>query len=243
MPELATFQKQFLDRIDSRDVVGTPLAIYRNTSLFGAMRAIVDSFPTVAMIVGLAAIEALAGRFAEDCPPQSPILANYGAEFADWLGNHAIAADLPYLPSVAAIDRLRVEAHLSADAPEFGLEDLARLTAEEWSRCRVTLHPATRIGWYAMPAPTIWVAHRDPEMSEIEPEWQAEGILMARRAGAVGGYVIGPCEHRILHGLRLGETVGQAELASSRLYPATNISRTVRKFVASGAISSLKMKG
>lgn len=243
MPELAAFQQQFLQQIDDRTAGGSPLSVYRNTAALGAIKAIADNFLTVGMIVGAETMEALAAEFVERFPPRSPILASYGAEFPCWLVDHPLADELPYLADVAQIDRLRVEAHLAADAPEFALEDLVRLSADEWSRCRVTLHPATRIGWFTLPAPSIWVAHLDPALTEIAPEWRPEGIVVTRRSGAVSGWVIGACGHRILHGLRLGETVGQAALAASHLYPADNISRAFRKIVASGALTSLRMKG
>jgi len=243
MPELAAFQREFLHQIDDPATAREGLAVYRNTSLLGAITAIADNFPTVAKIIGSEAMEIVAAEFVEASPPRNPILASYGSEFPCWLEAHPLAEELPYLPHVAEIDRLRVESHLAADAPEFGLEDLVRLTADEWSRCRVTLHPATRIGWFALPAPSIWVAHLGTVPSEIAPDWRPEGILIARRNGAVTGCVMDDCGHRIVHGLRLGETVGQAALAASHLYPAGNISRAFRKIVASGALTSLKMKG
>ena len=243
MPELATFQRDFLRQIDDRGCGGAPVAVYRNTSVLGAATAIADNFPTVRSLIGPEAMQALAGEFVEACPPRTPILAAYGEQFPCWLEDQPVAEELPYLADVAHIDRLRVESHLAADAPEFGLEDLVRLTAEEWSRCRVTLHPATRIGWFALPAPSIWAAHLEADFEEIAPEWRPEGILIARRHGAVAGWVIDACGHRILDGLRLGETVGHAALAASRLYPAGNISRAFRQIVASGALTSLKMKG
>lgn len=243
MPELAAFQQDFLRRIDDYCVGDALVAVYRNTSVLGAVAAIFDNFRTVQSIVGPEAMQAIAGRFVDAYPPCSPVLAAYGEEFPGWLAQQPIAGELPYLADVAQIDRLWVESHLAADAPEFGLEDLIRLTAEEWSRCRVTLHPATRIGWFALPAPSVWVAHLGAEFEEIAPEWRPEGILIARRSGAVAGWVVDACGHRILDGLRRGETVGQAALAASRIYPAGNISRAFRKIVASGALTSLKMKG
>jgi hypothetical protein len=243
MPELAAFQQDFLRSIDDPAAAVASLAVYRNTSLLGAMTALADNFPTVGRIVGAQAMAILAAEFVERHPPRSPILADYGEDFACWLAAHPLSGELDYLPAVAQIDRLRVESHLAEDAPVFELEDLVRLTAEQWSRCRVTLHPATRVGWFAIPAPSIWAAHLEPEIDEIAPEWRPEGILVARCNGAVGGWIIDGCGHRILHGLRLGETVGQAALAASRLYPAGDISRAFRKIVASGALTSFKMKG
>nr|WP_166179923.1 DNA-binding domain-containing protein [Altererythrobacter segetis] len=243
MCELATFQQEFLHQIDHATFAHPAMAVYRNTVAVGAITAVIDNFSTVAALVGPKAMKALAQEFVRDVPPDNPILARYGGAFPSWLAEHPLADELPYLADVARIDRMRTEAHLAADAPEFGLEDVARLTAEEWTRCRVTMRPATRIAWFAVPAPSIWVAHPVADGTEIAPEWQAEGILVTRSEGAVGAWVIGACEHRILHGLRLGETVGQAALAASRLYPGDNITRAFRKIVASGAFSSIKMKG
>lgn len=239
MPSLAAFQRDVLKRIDSPHA-RSGFAVYRNTALLGAITAIADNFSTVARLVGDEAMAGLAGEYVSASPPDSPILASYGKGFADFLRRHPISEDLPYLADVAAIDRLRVEAHLAADAPQFGLEDLAQLTAEEWSSCRVVLHPATRVGWFSMPAPSIWMAHLETDPGEFEPAWKAEGILLTRPDGAVEGAVLGPCEHRVLHGLRLGETVGHAALAASNLYAPSDIGQAFRQLVASGALTSLR---
>lgn len=243
MLDLPQFQQDFLRRIDSDDADDLPLAIYRNTALLGAINAVADNFPTVRMIVGDEAMQALAGSFVESRPPNSPILVGYGFEFPAWLETHPISVELPYLSAVAQIDRLRTESHLAADAAELDLGGLACMTAEEWSRARVQLHPATRVAWFPIPAPSIWVAHLEPHPGEIEPAWQGEGILVARRDGAVGGLVISACEYRILCELRLGATVGEAALASSRLYPGSNITRAFRRIVASGALTTPMLRG
>lgn len=239
MPSLAAFQRNVLKRIDSPRA-RSGFAVYRNTALLGAITAIADNYPTVARLVGEKPMDALAGDYVSASPPDSPILASYGKGFADFLRAHPISEHLPYLADVAAIDRLRVEAHLAADAPQFGLDDLAGLTAEEWSSCRVVLHPATRVGWFSVPAPTIWLAHLQADPGELEPVWKAEGILLTRPDGAVEGSLLGPCEHRVLHGLRLGETVGHAALAASNLYAPSDIGQAFRKLVASGALTSLR---
>lgn len=243
MLEQAAFQRDFLRSIDHPLPGGSVLGVYRNTALLGSISAIADNFPTVTEIIGHSAMEAIAAEFVEACPPSSPILVGYGAQFPHWLADHPIARDLPYLAAVAEIDRLHTEAHIAEDAPEFGLDGLAAISADEWTHCKIRLHPATRLGWYPVPAPSIWVAHLDPEFGEIEPAWKAEGILVTRRMGAVSGFVIDACEHRILHGLRVGETVGQAALAASDLYPAGNISRAFRRIVESGALTTPTIKG
>lgn len=243
MPDLATYQRQFVETIDGKRHGDPILSVYRNTSVKGAVDALADNYPTVLMIVGESAFAAIAVDFVVDCPPDSPVLAAYGAGFADWLEAQAIGRTLPYLSGVAQIDRLRVESHLAADGDVLDPAQLTAVSAEQWSSSAALLHPATRFGWFTVPAPSIWLAHLDPHAAEIAPEWRAEGALLTRRDGAVTAQRIGAAEHRILFGLRIGETISQAATAAAGLYPQADITGAFRDILSSGALSSLKTKG
>lgn len=243
MPDLASFQRAFVDMLDGRRPGHPLLAVYRNTSRKGAIDALADNYPTVAMLLGQSAFLALAADFAADLPPETPVLAGYGAGFAEWLEAQPIAQALPYLSGVARIDRLRTESHLAAEGAALDPVRLAAMPSEAWSASAVLLHPATRFDWFTVPAPSIWLAHLDPDIGEVAPEWRAEGMLLSRRDGAVIAQRIGPAAHRILFGLRLGETIGQAVAAAADIYPDTDITRTFADILASGALSSLTTKG
>ncbi len=242
MPDLASFQRTFLETLDGHRAGDPLLAIYRNTSFKGAIDALADNYPTVVMIMGESTFVALATDFVTDLPPDSPVLAAYGAGFADWLEAQPIAQALPYLSGVAQIDRLRTESHLAAEGDVLDPADLAAVSAEQWSNSAALLHPATRFGWFTVPAPSIWLAHLDSRTAEIAPEWRAEGVLMTRCDGAVIAQCIGAAGHRILFGLRLGETIGQAATAAAGLYPDSDITGAFRDILASGALASLKTR-
>lgn len=243
MPDLASFQRDFVATLDGHRAGNPLLAIYRNTSFKGAIDALADNYPTIVMILGGDVFVALASDFVGDIPPDSPVLAAYGAGFADWLEAQPIAQALPYLSGVAQIDRLRTESHLAAEGDLLDPADLAGVSAEQWSKSAAMLHPATRFGWFTVPAPSIWLAHLDPHAAEIAPEWCAEGILVTRRDGAVVAQRIGAAEHRILFGLRIGETIGAAATAAASLYPHADITAAFRDILAAGALSALKIKG
>jgi hypothetical protein len=160
--------------------------------------------------------EAVAIDFAEARPPRSPILARYGGEFADWLGQQQWVSDLPYLPDVAKVERLRVESLLAADCdPLLELPGKADLAG-----ARLRLHPAARFAWLSTPGMSIWLAHQQPLSVAIEPDWKAEGALFARpTAFTMHAPRIGRAAHRLLCGIRLGETMGAALAAANHLYP------------------------
>ena len=194
------------------------MAVYRNTVFHGAVEALRANFPVVEQIVGEEMFEHVAVDFASTCPPRDPVLALYGAEFADWLTHQKWISDLPYLPDVARVDRLHVECLLAADREPASLEEAIR--ACRLTNGRIRLHPALRFSWLSTPAMSIWLAHQRPVPSEIAPEWKPEGALFARPSPfVVHAPRIGPAAHRILSGIRLGETVGASMAAAARLYP------------------------
>ncbi len=69
MPELAAFQKDFADRLEQPLPAASPMRVYLNTVLLGALDALVANFPVTREIVGTRGFEALALAFG---PPTFP---------------------------------------------------------------------------------------------------------------------------------------------------------------------------
>lgn len=246
MSSLAAFQREFV-----RAAVGgrTPLsrrpafAVYRNTSLQAALSALAATYPTIEQLLGDEAFAALALRFVRAVRPVSPVLTDFGEGFIDWLALQPALADLPYLADVARIDWMCLEAHRAADAPLLDAGALSDTSPESWMTRRGALHPATRISWFRQPAPSIWLAARDGLLEGgFAPDWSAEGVLVTRPSGAVEAVRIDAAAHRLLGGLRLGETIGQAACAAAALYPQADIGQCFARILASGAISSFNRK-
>lgn len=211
-PDLATFQRRFVAAIDAP--AAGPLSVYRNTVIHGAVEALRSNFPVVEQIVGEEMFEGIAVEFSAAHPPQSPVLALYGAQFAGWMQEQPWIRDLPYLPDVARVERLHVECLMAADA------DAITDAPGDLSELRLALHPAVRFRWLQTPAMSIWLAHQRPVPNVIEPEWKPEGALFARPSAFVMHTPrVGAAAHRILSGIRLGEPVGHSLSAASRLYP------------------------
>ena len=213
LPDLACFQRQFAATIEQP--IGGAMAVYRNTMIHGAVEALADNYPVVGQIVGEEMFEGIAVEFASAHPPRTPVLALYGETFAEWIEQQPWAADLPYLADVARVERLHVESFTAADGePLTIIDDAGRATL------KLKLHPALRFNWLQTPAMSIWLAHQQAMPSEIEPEWKHEGALFARPAPFLMHKLrIGRPAHRILVGIRLGETVGASLAAAVRLYP------------------------
>src|SRR6476646_9414829 len=112
MPDLAAFQSAFAEKLSRPSPVRDGIAVYRNNWLRATTDALADLYPTVCRLIGDEAFEAVAQDYARCDPPASPILSRYGAAFPEFLCDQEWVAELPYLPDVAAIDRMYLEALL-----------------------------------------------------------------------------------------------------------------------------------
>jgi hypothetical protein len=214
LPDLPEFQRAFAVALD-HPATGA-MAVYRNTVLHGAVQALRANYPVVEQIVGLEMFEAVAVDYAAECPPRKPVLALYGSRFPDWLDERSWIDDLAYLPDVARVERLRVESLMAADAEPIRSGDLTNCESRDRF---LRLHPALRFTWLKTPAMSIWLGHQRPMGSELKIDWKAEGALFARpEPFVVHSPRIGPASHRLLFGIWLGESVGTAKAAASRLY-------------------------
>jgi hypothetical protein len=238
--DLVRFQREFAHALD-RPAHGA-MAVYRNTVIHGAVEALRANYPVVEQIIGDEMFEHVAVDFAATCPPRHPVLAGYGAEFADWLTHQNWIADLPYLPDVARVDRLHLDCLLAPDEEPLSRESIARINRLPNGSLR--LHPAARFTWLSTPAMTIWLAHQGPVPSEIAPEWKSEGALFARPTPfVIHSPRIGPAAHRMLSGTRLGETLSACISAASRLYPNEDCTAVFASLVNLGAFVAPTSEG
>lgn len=238
MPDLATFQRAFAQSLAERPHQIDAMAVYRNTSLHGAVEALRANYPVAEAIIGTAMFNGIATEFAGTCPPQSPILADYGRGFADWIEHQPWVTHVPYLSDVARFERMHIESLFAADAIPLSSDMIAATGIEDWTQITLRLHPATRFGWATTPAMRIWLAHQSFAPRLIDPDWHSEGGLFVRPFGQVSAQRLDPAAHRFLFGIRLGETVGAAALATASLYPHADIGGLFAFLLASGAFAA-----
>jgi hypothetical protein len=231
---LLEFQRDFASAIAAP--ADGPMRVYRNTVLSGCVDALRDNYPVVAQLLGDEMFEAVAAEHAGQCPPRKPVLAVYGTRFPDWLEAQPWVQDLRYVPDVARIERLHVEALFAADAQALTMDSLRG--RDDWQALQLALHPATRFDWLTSPAMSIWLAHREPVRVEMNFDWRAEGVLFTRPGLAIQPISLDRAGHRFLFGIRLGESVGAAAVATANLYPDTDIGSLFASLATSGAFAA-----
>jgi Putative DNA-binding domain len=161
---LAGVQNEWAD--DS--AVARALTIHRNTSARAVIDALGDNYPVVRQLVGEDAFAACAAQFVEAFPATDPRLCFYGERFGNFLASYSAFSELPYLPDIAALERLCTEALFAADAAFF---DGRAFDLES----PLPLHPATRFARFESPAVAIWQAHQPGADTDAVGALQWEG--------------------------------------------------------------------
>lgn len=214
-------------------------SVYRNTVLKGWVDALEANFPAVVRLVGEEWFRAAAAVYARANPPRTVMMVSYGDSFAAFLETFEPAAELPYLPAVARLDRLWTEAHVAADAPVLDAGTFAAMAPEALAATVGVLHPSARIAWCGHTAPSIWLDARGltPEVHEIAFEARGEGVLLVRAGGPVetlkltaGGFAFLDASAR---GLTLAEACGAA-LAEE---PSLDLASLTAALIEVGAFS------
>jgi hypothetical protein len=212
-------------------------AVYRNNVVVGLVDALADSYPVVQALVGEEFFRAMAGVFVRQAPPRSPVLAWYGAGFAGFVEVFPPAAGLPYLPDVARLEWLRVEAWHAADADALPLDELAALLAddERLPATRFAWHPAARVMASAHPIASLWAAHQsdDPAAALADIDMtRAEAALLVRPELEVEIIPLAADAADFIRRLQSGASLGTAAASSAGL----DLPATLGLLIRSGAL-------
>lgn len=240
----ARFQDTFVDALvappqadTSHSLAAMPgFLIYRNTVLKGCIDALQANFPAVVRLVGEVWFRAAAAVYARQDPPRVPMLLEYGAGFADFLARFEPAAELPYLPAVARLDRFWSESHAAADDIPLRAQDLAGLAQEILGRMVLKPHAAARWAWLPVPAFTIWTRNRgESPAAGDEPEfaWHGEGALLTRPRDAIEWLELDQAACMFMDACAAGVPLAEA----AGCVPAADIAGLLARLLEAGAFT------
>lgn len=216
-------------------------AVYRNTVLKGCVDALQANYRTVCQLVGEDWFRAAAALYARAQPPGDGLLMDYGAGFADFLAGFAPAAELPYLPAVARLDRGWTECHLAADATTVGRDWLARQTPDALPLAQLRPHPAARWAWCdEHPAYALWQSHRDGlalSTSLDSLDWSGDGALLTRPHAQVTWRPLSRAGVAFLDACAQGQALEAAATIALDADPATDFAALMGTLLDAGALA------
>ena len=184
-------------------------AVYRNNFAVGLRQALADRFPTVRQLVGDDFFNATAHAYIDAEPPLSPIVAEYGGTFPDFLEQFPPARQVPYLHDVA---RLELTYHQVLHAPDDAVlssDDFAAMGDSLATRV-FSFVRSCRLLSFEFAAIRIWQSHRDGNgMHGVSPDGPEFGMI-ARPDQAVSVRSLDRATYLVLSALAEGATLNDA---------------------------------
>ncbi len=189
-------------------------AVHRNNVVVSLVLALADGFPVVQRLVGEAFFAAMAGVYVRAHPPCSPVLTEYGDDFADWLARFEPAAGLPYLADVARLERARVRAYHARDGTALDTDTLASCLrmADALDQARLGLQPALTVIVSEWAVASLWAAHQqegDEAVARVALDL-AEAALVLRDGDEVLVLPVGRADAVFVQALQSAQALAAA---------------------------------
>jgi hypothetical protein len=215
-------------------------AVYRNTVMKGCIDALRANYPTIVRLVGDEWFNAAAAIYVRKALPIDATLLRYGAGFADFLARFQPAAELPYLPGVARLDRFWSEAHSAPNDDALDPAAVARVALEALAGTLLQPHPAARWAWFDEgPIYTIWVRNRTNVPASAHLDWRPEGALLVRPRDTVESIALDAAGCAFLDACAGGETLAEATHAALRAQGHADLTQLMSNLLYAGAFSRM----
>src|SRR5215472_2142033 len=156
MPTLAEIQLRFRDAVVQGDMqhasslasllVGgrSPekrLIVHQRNYRQSLVDALVIKFPATGWLLGTQMLTEAATRFIREYPPQAPCIAEFGAEFPDFLSRSPAAVRAPYVREFAELEWYIGKVAIAVRGVPVGLEELASIQDEVLPDTLLELQP------------------------------------------------------------------------------------------------------
>lgn len=210
--------------------------VYRNNVVVGLVDALQKRFNVCARLVGDAFFRAMAAVYVRRAPPVSPILAEYGEDFGDFIATFEPAREVAYLPDVARLEYAMGRAYHAADQDPLPLEAIAAIAPDRLHGVAIALHPSLQLVASLYPIASIWRTNiLDAEPAGVDLG-SGEDVLVVRPRLEVELHVLPPGGLRFLQALEASKTLGPAAAAGAAADPDFDLTACLGLLLRSEAI-------
>jgi hypothetical protein len=199
----------------------TRIGFYRNNVLSNFREALRSTYPVIEQLVGERYFERLAYEFFRAYPSKSGDLNLYGNRFADFLDEHEVARQLPYLPDAARLEWTVETAFYAEDRAPLDLARLATVPPDRQDAVTLKLHPSCSLLASRYPVQRLWEVHQPGYAGDQQVNLADGGVLLLvhRQAFEVALEALTPGGYCLLDRLSRGETLGEALTHALALEP------------------------
>lgn len=215
--------------------VSKRFAVYRNNVVGGLIGALEQRFPVCLRLVGEVFFRGMAQFYVRSSLPASPILAEYGADFADFISCFGPARDLAYLPDVARLEWAVGLAYHAADAAPVPLATISSIPPEMLGDATVRLHPSVQFLTSRFPVLSIWMTNTlDETVCDLDLE-TPEDTLVLRPHLEIAAYRLPRGGYAFMTALARGVSLSEAYAAAADI----DLPACLQLLLSSGAIAAI----
>jgi hypothetical protein len=213
--------------------------VYRNNVTVSLIDALAAIFPATQRITGVEFFRAMARFHVRATPPTSPLLFEYGRDFAGFIERYEYARSMPWLADVARIERAWLDAYHAADMETLRPEALASIPPERLPDVFFVPHPATRIVCSEFPAVSIFVPNRSEGPGDPIVPVAPQDALITRPGLEVVVRHLPPGGATFLACLISGQTLGQAVSAAFEASTAFDLPANIAGMIEAGVFTAI----
>jgi pyruvate/2-oxoglutarate dehydrogenase complex dihydrolipoamide acyltransferase (E2) component len=219
------------------------LAIHRNNLFASLTEALAAAFPAVRRLVHPRFFAYAAHEFIRARPPRRAVLAEFGADFADFLAGFPPCRALAWLPDVARLEWLMHHAATAADRAPIAADALAGIAAAEAPRLVLALQPALGLLESPFPVDRIWRANRAESPSGATVDLAAGGVRLQvdRRGGEVMLTSLDAASFAFRSAVLSGAPLATAAAAALAREAGFDLAAALGALFAEGAVVGLAM--
>lgn len=188
------------------------LGIYRN-SVHGILTDYLSSlYPVVKHLVGDEFFAQVTDQYIDQKPPNSPYLAKYGANFAEFLSGLASLKQLRWISDIAKLEWARQVAWHTVNQAASDFTKISQLDKQQQNTLRFQLPHSAQIFTSPYAIYTVWLAHQMEEhpdklpLEQIELH-QATTVLVYRAKRRLYQYRLEALEAKFLHSIQQQKTL------------------------------------
>jgi hypothetical protein len=226
-------------RGDDRLSAEARVDIYANMYFYRILDALKEDFPTTLAVLGDDNFHNLVTGYLLEYPPREPSLYYCGRYLAEYLSDHPLREQTPFVADLAALERAIVEVFQARDAPSMEPKALRAIAPADWPAMKLRLQPAAQIlalDWqvsdlvHAVEAKRAWQS----------PEQRAVKVLVWRQGACVFHRVLETIEADALDAIARDQTFAEIcdRVATRDFDPVTAVNRFLMRWLSDGLLAS-----
>ncbi len=185
------------------------LGVYAHGYRARIHEALAECFEAVRRVVDKERFWDLSDTYAVHYPSHDYNLNYVGRHLPEFLANHALLGEFPFLKELAAFEWKVWQAFHAFQERSFRKEELARIPLEDWERARIQFQPSVSLVVSEWPVLDLWLKRKSKEDLKSFFAKNEQRILIGRKNDQVRCERLEEPPYLLLEALLSGKTLGR----------------------------------